>query len=103
MAVFFRTNSQTRALEEIFIRSAIPYRIPGGTKFYERAEIKDAMAYLIQVANPADDLALRRIMNVPKRGIGPATEAALQAYADRIGIPLREACARPASSASARR
>jgi DNA helicase-2/ATP-dependent DNA helicase PcrA len=90
MAVFFRVNSQTRAMEDIFIRSAIPYRIAGGTKFYERAEIKDVMAYLIQVANPADDLALRRIMNVPKRGIGPATEAALQAYADRIGTPLRE-------------
>lgn len=91
IAVFVRTNSQTRPLEEIFIRSAIPYRIPGGTKFYERAEIKDAMAYLIQVANPDDDLALRRIMNVPKRGIGPATESALQAYADRVGVPLREA------------
>ncbi|MEP6478981.1 MAG: UvrD-helicase domain-containing protein [Rhodoglobus sp.] len=91
IAVFVRTNSQTRPLEEIFIRSAIPYRIPGGTKFYERAEIKDAMAYLIQVANPDDDLALRRIMNVPKRGIGPATEAAMQAHADRMGMPLREA------------
>ena len=90
MAVFFRTNSQTRALEDILIRSAIPYRIAGGTKFYERAEIKDVMAYLIQVANPADDLALRRIMNTPKRGIGPATEAALQAHADRVGTPLRE-------------
>lgn len=90
IAVFVRTNSQTRPLEEIFIRSAIPYRIPGGTKFYERAEIKDALAYLVQVANPDDDLALRRIMNVPKRGIGPATEASLQAYADRVGVPLRE-------------
>jgi DNA helicase-2/ATP-dependent DNA helicase PcrA len=90
MAVFFRVNSQTRALEDILIRAAIPYRIAGGTKFYERAEIKDAMAYLVQVANPADDLALRRILNTPKRGIGPATEAALQAYADRIGVPLRE-------------
>jgi len=88
--VFVRANSQTRPLEEIFIRSAIPYRIPGGTKFYERAEIKDAMAYLIQVANPDDDMALRRVMNVPKRGIGPATEAALQAHADRMGMPLRE-------------
>lgn len=91
IAVFVRTNAQTRPLEEIFIRSAIPYRIPGGTKFYERAEIKDAMAYLIQVANPADDLALRRVMNVPRRGIGPATEAALQSHADRMGMPLREA------------
>jgi DNA helicase-2/ATP-dependent DNA helicase PcrA len=91
VAVFVRTNAQTRPLEEIFIRSAIPYRIPGGTKFYERAEIKDAMAYLIQAANPDDDLALRRIMNVPKRGIGPATETALQSHADRMGMPLREA------------
>ncbi|MFZ2963974.1 MAG: 3'-5' exonuclease, partial [Rhodoglobus sp.] len=91
VAVFVRTNAQTRPLEEIFIRSAIPYRIPGGTKFYERAEIKDALGYLIQAANPDDDLALRRIMNVPKRGIGPATEAALQAHADRMGMPLREA------------
>ena len=89
--MFYRTNSQTRALEEIFIRSALPYRVLGGTKFYERAEIKDTMAYLICVANPADPLALRRIMNTPKRGIGPATEAALQAHADRAGVSLREA------------
>jgi len=91
MAVFYRTNSQTRALEEIFIRSAIPYRVLGGTKFYERAEIKDAMAYLITVANPADPMALRRIMNVPKRGIGPATETAMQRWADQHEAPLRDA------------
>lgn len=91
MAVFYRTNAQTRALEDVFIRSALPYRVIGGTKFYERAEIKDAMAYLIAVANPADSLALRRIMNVPKRGIGPATEAALQRHADKDERPLREA------------
>ncbi|MEO7348858.1 MAG: UvrD-helicase domain-containing protein, partial [Terrimesophilobacter sp.] len=89
IAVFYRTNAQTRALEDVFIRSALPYRVIGGTKFYERAEIKDAMAYLIAVANPADSLALRRIMNVPKRGIGPATEAALQSHADKDGRPLR--------------
>jgi len=91
MAVFYRTNSQTRALEEILIRSAIPYRVLGGTKFYERAEIKDAMAYLITVANPADPMALRRIMNVPKRGIGPATETAMQRWADQHEAPLRDA------------
>ncbi|MDM4761424.1 3'-5' exonuclease [Galbitalea sp. SE-J8] len=91
MAIFVRTNAQSRALEDILIRSGIPYRFPGGTKFYDRAEIKDMMGYLIQVANPADDLALRRIMNSPKRGIGPATEAALQAYADRTGVTLRDA------------
>ncbi len=91
IAVFYRTNAQTRALEDVFIRSALPYRVIGGTKFYERAEIKDAMAYLIAVANPDDSLSLRRIMNVPKRGIGPATEAALQNHADKGGRPLRDA------------
>ena len=91
MAVFYRTNAQTRALEEIFIRSALPYRVLGGTKFYERAEIKDAFGYLITVANPADPMALRRIMNTPKRGIGSTSEAALQSYADRHEVTLREA------------
>ena len=91
MAVFYRTNSQTRPLEDVFIRSGLPYKIIGGTKFYERAEIKDAMAYLTQIVNPADDLALRRILNTPKRGIGPATEAALQAHADKVGVALRDA------------
>ena len=90
IAVFYRTNAQTRALEEIFIRSAVPYRVLGGTKFYERAEIKDVMAYLTAVANPADPMALRRIMNVPKRGIGPATEAALQNHADHREQALRD-------------
>ncbi|RIJ58662.1 ATP-dependent helicase [Clavibacter phaseoli] len=94
MAVFYRTNAQTRALEEILIRSAVPYRIMGGTKFYERAEIKDAMAYLIAVANPADVLALRRILNTPKRGIGPATETALANFAESHGVTFREAMRR---------
>ncbi|GAA1439961.1 ATP-dependent helicase [Leifsonia poae] len=91
IAVFYRTNAQTRALEEIFIRSALPYRIMGGTKFYERAEIKDAMAYLTAVANPDDALALRRILNTPKRGIGPATETQLGSYADDNGVSFRQA------------
>ncbi len=91
MAVFYRTNAQTRALEEIFIRSALPYKVMGGTKFYERAEIKDAMAYLLTVANPHDTLALRRILNTPKRGIGPATETQLASYADDNGMTFREA------------
>jgi DNA helicase-2/ATP-dependent DNA helicase PcrA len=94
IAVFYRTNAQTRALEEILIRSAVPYRIMGGTKFYERAEIKDAMAYLIAVANPADVLALRRILNTPKRGIGPATETALANFAEAHGVSFREAMRR---------
>lgn len=94
IAVFYRTNAQTRALEEILIRSAVPYRIMGGTKFYERAEIKDAMAYLIAVANPADVLALRRILNTPKRGIGQATETALANFAESHGVTFREAMRR---------
>ncbi|MBF4618376.1 UvrD-helicase domain-containing protein [Clavibacter sp. VKM Ac-2873] len=94
IAVFYRTNAQTRALEEILIRSAVPYRIMGGTKFYERAEIKDAMAYLIAVANPADVLALRRILNTPKRGIGPATETSLANFAESHGVTFREAMRR---------
>jgi len=91
MAVFYRTNAQTRALEEILVRAAVPYRVVGGTKFYERAEIKDALAYLIAVANPNDELALRRILNTPKRGIGPATETQLNSFADDNGISYRQA------------
>jgi DNA helicase-2/ATP-dependent DNA helicase PcrA len=91
IAVFYRTNAQTRALEEIFIRSALPYRVLGGTKFYERAEIKDALAYLVAVANPQDMLALRRILNTPKRGIGPATETQLAVYAEANGVTYRQA------------
>jgi len=94
MAIFYRTNAQTRALEDILIRSAIPYRVIGGTKFYERAEIRDVMAYLTVIANPADSLALRRILNTPRRGIGPATETALVSLADKEGITLREALGR---------
>jgi len=93
MAVFYRTNSQSRALEEIFIRSAVPYKIMGGTKFYERAEIKDAMAYLVAVANPADEMAVRRILNKPRRGIGDVTETAIARYAADEDITFRDALA----------
>lgn len=93
IAVFYRTNAQTRALEDVFIRQAVPYRVIGGTKFYERAEIKDLLAYLQAIANPADTLALRRILNTPKRGIGPATEATLVSHAEAAGITLDQALA----------
>lgn len=93
IAVFYRTNSQSRALEEIFIRSALPYKIMGGTKFYERAEIKDALAYLVAVANPADEMAVRRILNKPRRGIGDVTETAIARYAADEGITFRDALA----------
>lgn len=93
IAVFYRTNAQTRALEEIFIRAALPYRVVGGTKFYERQEIKDALAYLVSIANARDDHAVRRILNVPKRGIGDATESQLAAYAEANGLSVREGLA----------
>ena len=93
MAVFYRTNSQSRALEEIFIRSAVPYKIMGGTKFYERAEIKDALAYLVAVANPADEMAMRRIINKPRRGIGDVTIEAISRYAQDQQITFRDALA----------
>ncbi|GGH51691.1 ATP-dependent helicase [Microbacterium album] len=94
MAVFYRTNSQSRALEEIFIRSAVPYKIMGGTKFYERQEIKDALAYLVSVANPADEMALRRIINKPRRGIGDVTVETISGFAEREGITFRDALGR---------
>ncbi|GAA3924090.1 DNA helicase PcrA [Microbacterium invictum] len=93
MAVFYRTNSQSRALEEILIRSAVPYKIMGGTKFYDRAEIKDALAYLVAVTNPADELAVRRILNKPRRGIGDVTETTIARYAADEGITFRDALA----------
>jgi DNA helicase-2/ATP-dependent DNA helicase PcrA len=95
MAVFYRTNSQSRALEEIFIRSAVPYKVMGGTKFYDRAEIKDALAYLVAVANPADDMSVRRILNKPRRGIGDVTETAIARFAEEHDISFRDALAHP--------
>ncbi|MBC9937274.1 MULTISPECIES: ATP-dependent helicase [unclassified Leucobacter] len=94
MAVFYRTNAQTRALEELLIRSAIPYRVLGGTKFYERAEIKDAMAYLTSVMNPYDPIAWSRLLGVPKRGIGPMAEAQLANFAEAQQISFHEAMLR---------
>ncbi|TRY19826.1 DNA helicase PcrA [Tessaracoccus rhinocerotis] len=80
-AVFYRTNSQSRALEEVFIRVGLPYKVVGGVRFYERREIRDAIAYLRAIVNPADDVSVRRILNVPKRGIGDRAEAAISALA----------------------
>ncbi|QWW20021.1 UvrD-helicase domain-containing protein [Schaalia sp. 19OD2882] len=91
IAVFYRTNSQSRALEELLVRQGIPYRVVGGTRFYERREIKDALAYLQAVSNPDDTVALRRILNVPRRGIGAKAEQALVAHADSHGISFGQA------------
>ncbi|OZG55483.1 ATP-dependent DNA helicase PcrA [Bifidobacterium tissieri] len=81
IAIMYRANAQSRSLEEGLINAGIPYQIVGGTKFYERKEVKDAMAYLQTIANPADDVNLRRILNVPKRGLGARAEAVLTMYA----------------------
>jgi DNA helicase-2/ATP-dependent DNA helicase PcrA len=94
VAVFYRTNAQSRALEEVLVRVGLPYKIVGGTRFYERREVKDALAYLRVLANGADTVNLRRILNVPKRGIGDRAEAVVSVLADRERIPFVEALAR---------
>ena len=86
IAVFYRTNAQSRALEELLVRQGIPYRVVGGTRFYERREIKDALAYLQLISNPDDTVAARRVLNVPKRGIGAKAEEAIAAHAAHYGI-----------------
>ena len=93
-AVFYRTNAQSRALEEVFIRVGLPYKVVGGVRFYERKEIKDAIAYLRAVVNPADDVSVRRILNVPKRGIGDRAESAVANLAARERITFFEALRR---------
>jgi DNA helicase-2/ATP-dependent DNA helicase PcrA len=87
-AVLYRTNAQSRVLEDSLRHKGIPYTIVGGIKFYERAEVKDILSYLRILVNPADDLALRRIINVPKRGVGKTSLEKLERLADRKGQPL---------------
>ena len=95
VAVFYRTNAQSRAIEEVFVRVGLPYKVVGGTRFYERREVKDAVAYLRVISNPADTVNLRRILNVPKRGIGDRAEACVAALAERERIPFVAALGRP--------
>src|SRR4029450_3605861 len=85
------TNAQSRVLEDILVRNEIPYQVIGGPRFYERAEVKDAIAYLQVIDNPFDSVSLQRIANRPRRGIGDASLARLQSYADGHGISLWEA------------
>ena len=94
VAVFYRTNAQSRAFEEVFIRVGMPYRVVGGVRFYERREVRDAIAYLRSIANPADDVSVRRILNVPKRGIGDRAEGAVADLAAAERIPFGAAVAR---------
>ncbi|MEO7069474.1 MAG: DNA helicase PcrA, partial [Nostocoides sp.] len=95
VAVFYRTNAQSRALEEVFVRVGLPYKIVGGTRFYERREVKDALAYLRVISNPDDSVNLRRVLNVPKRGIGDRAEAVIAALAERERISFVQALGRP--------
>ncbi|WP_083956551.1 DNA helicase PcrA [Tersicoccus phoenicis] len=94
VAVFYRTNAQSRSIEEILMRVGLPYKVVGGTRFYERKEIKDALAYLRVLVNPDDDVNLRRILNEPKRGIGDRAEGAVAALADRERISFMAALRR---------
>ncbi len=91
VAVFYRTNAQSRTLEDVLVREGVPYQIVGGVRFYERAEIKDAMAYLSVISNENDSVSLERIVNVPKRGLGATSVARLSEYASRNGISLYDA------------
>jgi len=95
LAVFYRTNAQSRVLEDMLVRAQIGYQVIGGTKFYDRAEIKDAVAYLTFLVNPADGGAFTRIANSPKRGIGQTSLSRVLAHADTMGITPREAAAAP--------
>ena len=95
MAILYRTNAQSRIPEEVLMQAGIPYKVFGGQKFYERKEIKDILAYLRVIANPADDVSLTRIINVPKRSIGDTTVQLLTEHAAGQGIPLYAALAVP--------
>ncbi|MEU6535080.1 DNA helicase PcrA [Streptomyces sp. NPDC047000] len=94
VAVFYRTNAQSRVFEEIFIRVGLPYKVVGGVRFYERKEVRDVLAYLRVLANPEDSVPLRRILNVPKRGIGERAEAMIDALAQRERISFPQALRR---------
>jgi DNA helicase-2/ATP-dependent DNA helicase PcrA len=98
VAVFYRTNAQSRSVEDIFVRVGMPYRVVGGVRFYERKEVRDAIAYLRALANPADEVSLRRILNTPKRGIGDRAEAMVEAFAQRERISFAEALDRAAEA-----
>ncbi len=91
VAVFYRTNNSSRVFEEMFIRLGLPYKVVGGVRFYERREVRDALAYLRVLANPEDTVSLRRILNTPRRGIGDRAEAVLASYAEREQISFAAA------------
>ncbi len=94
VAVFYRTNAMSRVIEDIFMRVGLPYRVFGGVKFYQRREVKDVLGYLRLLLNPQDVISFRRVVNMPKRGIGDATVAALESFAREEGIDILQACRR---------
>jgi DNA helicase-2/ATP-dependent DNA helicase PcrA len=94
VAVFYRTNAQSRVLEDVFMRMTIPYRVVGGVRFYARREVKDILAYLRLLVNPQDSVSARRIINIPKRGIGDQTVAAVESFALSAEIAFMEAARR---------
>ncbi len=98
IAVFYRTNAQSRVFEEVFIRIGLPYKVVGGVRFYERREIRDALAYLRTIANPTDVVSLRRILNTPRRGIGDRAEASIGVLAEREEIAFADALDRAAEA-----
>ncbi|WP_448615577.1 DNA helicase PcrA [Modestobacter sp. URMC 112] len=98
IAIFYRTNNASRVFEEVFIRVGMPYKVVGGVRFYERREVRDALAYLKVVANPADVVSLRRVLNTPKRGIGERAEACVEQLADRDRVPFGAALRRAADA-----
>ncbi len=98
VAVFYRTNAQSRVMEEALVRAGVPYRVFGGTKFYDRREIKDALAYLRALVNPDDEVSWKRIVNVPKRGVGDTSIAKVEAYAKGAGVQFREGLAHAATA-----
>ncbi|WP_412098648.1 UvrD-helicase domain-containing protein [Mycolicibacterium iranicum] len=91
VAVFYRTNNSSRAIEEVFIRAGIPYKVVGGVRFYERREIRDIVAYLRVLDNPGDSVSIRRILNTPRRGIGDRAEACVAVYAENTGSNFNDA------------
>jgi DNA helicase II / ATP-dependent DNA helicase PcrA len=97
MAVFYRTNAQSRVLEDMLVRYGVSYQVIGGTRFYERAEIKDALAYLTMLVNPADTVAFARIVNSPRRGIGATSQGRIVGYANTTGEPVWDVAAAPES------
>jgi len=91
MAVFYRTNSQSRVLEEFLVRGGIPYKVVGGTRFYDRREVKDAVAYLRAVVNPTDEVSIKRVLNTPKRGVGDSSVGKVDAWASAHGLTFIDA------------